>query len=304
MSPSDRIHCDQDSLEIRIPSCDYELKLNTIPPEAKIEDAEWLILIGGTFDSQSCAEKEGKRIENQLRIFSLRKRVGLDLGGRPPESIITEAGLMYFSEVRKKRVLNDVHGLMIFDSSEPTQFAKSSVNLVRKIPSEQFIEVITEETSEAIHISEKLILSLELYSSSHFELSVITRFLLLIMAIEVLIEPPERSTEERELLLSFLSKIEHSSLSKSSKSSLAGGMKFLFSESISRTGKQLAKQFLNKNLYAGKTAPSFFTHCYNLRSKIVHTGRIVHYTPKVRSIINELDKFIADLCLNIIYKGV
>ena len=107
------------------------------------------------------------------------------------------------------------------------------------------------------------------FFASFFQLSADVRFLLLIMSVEVLIEPQLKSKEAVTYIDDFIHKIKGSEIVEPEKSSLLGSLRnYIRKESINQTGKRLAERILGNAPYDGKPAPIFFSHCYDLRSKL------------------------------------
>ncbi len=60
------------------------------------------------------------------------------------------------------------------------------------------------------------------------------------------------------------------SLSDSEKQSMCSSLAWLLNESIGQTGRKLVEAELGERHYMDMPAGKFFTHCYTLRSRLVH----------------------------------
>jgi hypothetical protein len=200
-----------------------------------------------------------------------------------------------------KRVLHDEHGLMVFESEPPPlhttgYFPIGHINA----SAERFTELFNRVIEHPPFLSEKEHLALELYFSSFFQRPYPdtsgSRFLLLMMAVEALIEPEQRppaAVKHVEQLI-HLTK-EATSLSDSERESLLGSLHWLRKQSISRAGRALAAERLGEATYDGMSAPDFFRHCYNLRSRLVHGETPAPTVDETGSAAATLELFVRDL---------
>jgi hypothetical protein len=96
-----------------------------------------------------------------------------------------------------RRVLNDAHALIVFECDPPPLFAATdaqvfvSVNATRL---EQAVEaaLTVEVASPAVHS-----LAFDLYSASAFQPSTDARLIMLVMAVETLLDPKPRPESSR-----------------------------------------------------------------------------------------------------------
>jgi hypothetical protein len=88
---------------------------------------------------------------------------------------------------------------------------------------------------------------------------------------------------------------ESASLSDKEKNSLLGSLKWLLDESINQAGRRLAEEKLGSRVYAKKTAPSFFSYCYDLRSRLVHGKYPLPEQGEINSAAGQLEVFVSDL---------
>ena len=76
---------------------------------------------------------------------------------------------------------------------------------------------------------------------------------------------------------------------------MIGAMQWLANESISQAGRHIAQQRLGGLTYEGMSAPKFFTHCYGLRSALVHGSIPFPNFDQVSSAVGQLELFVSDL---------
>jgi hypothetical protein len=114
-------------------------------------------------------------------------------------------------------------------------------------------------------------LAYDLYAASFFQRGPDARYLMLMAALEALIEPqprPAASIEHVERLIELTSESE---LPDPEINSMVGTLEWLREESIGQAGRRLAatvgeRRYMDNN----ETPTQFFTRCYALRSNLVH----------------------------------
>lgn len=293
LQESERIKHDSHTLEISTENSDKNLTIQA-KGDVPIKENSELVLTDSPYSSYEEAEEAGRNAKRALMLHSMRSKLGVDLGDDTWSGGLTKFGKEYVSNIIGARILDDIHGLMVYEVSEynsDTRFSSSEVNAIVKRPSEPFVEGIKSALSESPSLSDKEKLSFDLYSASFFEESARARFLTLVIAIEALLEPPERMNEVRSLVSDLIAKVEDSDLPKAEIDSLRGSLERLRTDSIGRTGRNMTRRLLGTKSYSEREAPKFFQYCYSLRSKLVHEGRIDDENLN----LGELTNFVGDL---------
>jgi len=169
------------------------------------------------------------------------------------------------------RVLNDEYGLMLYESEPSPRFVTFNVKGLRGVSQSHFEQVFVKAIGKAKHPNPKKMLALDLFNASFFQRSADSRFLVLVMAIEALLAPTHRSRNAVAHIEAMIAATEESRLlSNNEKSSLTDSLKWLKYESINQSGRNLASSRLGERRYMGKKGPAFFSHCYRIRSRLVH----------------------------------
>lgn len=272
---------------------DIVLKSNQV--DTPIEKAHELILRGDNYASAEEAWNAGLHCKDALILAFARLHIGADFGDRAPRSVFTTAGLEMLKKRTGVRVLNDFHGLMIFENEPPIKFvslhAKPSVTKNK----ERFIQAVGLALDHSTSLSDQERLAFDFFGTSFFQKSIDAHFLMLMMAVETLLEPASRSKIVQEHVKELIHLTKASSvLSSNEKDSLIGSLQSLDKESIEQVGRKLAKRLGNRK-YGGQNPCEFFTTCYELRSKLVHG-----YVPRptrdgIASISANLELFVGDL---------
>ena len=154
------------------------------------------------------------------------------------------------------------------------------------------MKAIEEAEKIGISVSEREQTAFGLYSGSMFVASLAdARFLMLMMAMETLIEQEPRSDAAVAHVDRLIEQTRESGLPSPEITSLRSSLEYLRRESISAAGRRLAQERLAGRTYGDpvKESPSkFFTGCYELRSRLVHG-----YHP--RPTFNEVNGHVAGL---------
>jgi hypothetical protein len=175
-------------------------------------------------------------------------------------------------------------------------FASIAAAGARGVPQSHFEAHFAQALDQLPQLDEREQLALTLFNSSFFQDTADTRFLLLMMATETMLDPPVRSENARlhvERLIEITD--NEATLSDAEKTSLLGSLKWLLRESISHTGRSLATSRLHGRTYLNKSPGAFFTYCYSLRSRLFHGFAPFPTLDSVGSVAAQLEVFVADL---------
>lgn len=295
-SPTDTIRIDAPTWEWTIGEGIPPLVLRSHRREDPIKDSEALVFESEGWPSQEAAAQAAERYVPALALTLVKLRVGADFGRRAPKSVVTPAGLAMFEKCSGSRVLNDVHGLMVYESEPRPRFAKVSGTLSRGVDQRHFEQVFSRAVERAPRATEREKLALDLFNASFFQQCPDSRFLVLVMAIEALLDPPARGGEALAHVESMIAGTrECGSLSDDQKQSLLGSLEWLKYESIRQTGRELASSVLGGRKYMDKEAPAFFLYCYDLRSRLVHGRHPLPTWGEVGAAAAQLERFVSDL---------
>lgn len=274
---------------------DSPLRLQSSTQDEPIRKAEELIVTQAGYQTKELAEAGGEQLLGVLMLVLARHRLGADFGSRAPKSVWTEHGLGWLEQQIGARVLNSVHGMMVYETEPKPKFAKMEAKALRGVDPVTFSRTFKEAASLNFSLTDRDFLALSLFNASFFQQSGDSRFLLLMMAIEAMLELPPRSASAQEHVISMIAATRQAKMSQTEKDSMIGALRWLKYESISRTGRQLVQQILGERVYLEMTAADFFTHCYTLRSNLVH-GNMPYPTHEVISAaVGDLEVMVSDL---------
>lgn len=187
-------------------------------------------------------------------------------------------------------------GLKVYETEPPPRFAQFKVSPKVLTPVNKLQNTFKKAADKYRELSQKELLSIQLFNSSFFEEIPESRFLLLVMAVEVLITCNVRSEEvdsHIDILIELT--IENTKIDKNDKDSIIGSLTWLKKQSIGQAGRELAKKRLGINKYHDMYADKFFTEIYRVRSNLVHGNTIQPSSEDIGKLSIELEKFISDL---------
>jgi sugar/nucleoside kinase (ribokinase family) len=264
-----RIEIDDNEWSLVPVGDDPSILLQSVREDQPIKDAEWLILIGKSYEKESDAQQAGRMWQAALQVAFARVGVGADFGARAPNAAFTDAGLRMLEQQSGRTVVNEVHGINVYECEPRPQFAWSRVQFVVGKSADKLHKAIGAAVARVPHLDPVQSLAFDLYSASFFESSADARFLMLMMGLEVLIDPQPRSEDARRLIDELLQLTKVARLSEVEIASLKGTLESLYVESIGAAGRRLATS-LEPRTYMGMSPQAFFTACYELRSRLVH----------------------------------
>lgn len=290
--PEDRIAL-SDSL-VRLPVERGHLRLVAWKKEATIEDSNRVFLVGGEYPTEEEARSDALRARKALLLWALQRRLAVDFGDDLRRSDFTAAGAEHFSKTLGGPVRTQVHGVDVYEKLEGQIFVDINLSPGLKIGAERTLSWLGKWYTEDPAIAPRVELAAELYCAAHFDSPFRSRFITLMTAIEALLEHKPRAAEVIALVELLESSVQNARISSDERQSILGTLVWLRTESIGQAGRRLAEQLLVGNVYSGMSPGKYFRHCYELRSAIVHTGRV----PKgvdLLDVTNELHRFVGDL---------
>lgn len=242
-----------------------------------LKEAEPLIeatnaaLFGIGYPSAGEAQAAGSRWRSILHVAFARLNMGVDFGDRSPafEGGLSDFGIAMLSDQYGQQVMNDRPGVLVYGDPKPLFFSSSAI--ARVLPSRRRAEGTFLEAArlEGLDVTQAERLAFELYGASFFETQADARLLMVMMALETLMEPRPRAPETQALVRDLIRQVKGSDLPTSEVSSIVGSLKWLESESIGQAGRRLVS-VLGGRRYMDMEPAKFFTKCYTLRSALVH----------------------------------
>jgi len=294
-SPQNTIETDTSELIIAVPNGGISLSLRNPNISQPIRDSNQLVLVGDGYDSAQQATEAGRRFQKALMVALARIRVGADFGQRAAKGAFTEYGLKWIKEQIGHRTLNNVHGLMVYESEPKPRFISTNAVGIRGVNADAFHNALVTSINRQPTLTDREMLSYSLFNASFFQPTADSRFILLVMAVEALIKPTPRSAEACAHVDGLITQTRAVSFSEAEKASMIGALHLLKSESINQAGKRLVANRLGDRLYRDLRAPDFFSHCYKLRSDLVHGNVPFPTFEEIGNVVGNLEVFVSDL---------
>lgn len=260
-----------------------------------IKDAEQLVLVGSGYLSEGEAFQAGNNFEAALKVALTRGRIGADFCERGAKSAYTAYGLSMLEKQRGNKVLNNTHGLMVFPTEPKPHFVSTVMVAIRGLNAQVFIADFISCLAHPPCLTAQDLLAFSLFHGALFQPTADGRFLLLVMAVEALIEPARRSEETVNYVDSMIAQTRTAHIPEVEKESILGSLRGLRNESISKAGQSFALSRLGGQLYDKRTAPEFFLYAYRLRSNLVHGNLPAPTFDEIVSVTGTLELFVSDL---------
>ena len=181
--------------------------------------------------------------------------------------------LLWAAISRKHPLLVDYQTSLIYDRTQHGgTIGGVSDQLHLKMDSCRLVELINEIFSdENIEVEEKLLVSMELFTSAKLETSDRAKFVGLVSALEPLAQSEAYGNPELEKLVdNFLNQLNNTSIPDNIKRSVEGRIRDLKKESISQAIQRIVQESIPAN--ENEKAVSIIKDAYNIRSTILHEG--------------------------------
>lgn len=276
-----------------------EIKLSAFGRDVSIKESEELILTGCGYPTAEGAEAAGSAFRDGFALAMARNLVGADFRSRGPSSTITPLGLRHFASLLRVKgpVAEDKYGLSVHQELAGLGFIKmGDVNPVVTKPVEKLIGSLNEFLTSAPKLTTPERVALEFFNASFFQTSADARFLLLMTAIETLIEPTKRSSEARNHIDALIEATSvNEAMREEERKSIRGSLGFLKEESFRQAGKRMVAERLGDREYEGKAAAKYFLDCYDFRSQLVHGKDPIPTWAEVNQMNGTLERFVSDL---------
>lgn len=261
-----------------------------------LSKARRLVLTARGWPTEDAAQAEGSRYADALALACVGSRLGCE--ARPRRrggSHFTPYGLEFASRQAGRRVLDDTHGLMSFESDPEPRFASMQATFVLGVSSAKFSANLTRLIELSPQLSEPERLAVDLFGASFFEGAPDTRLIILVMAVEALLRPLARSSRARQIVATWEQSLRASDLTDVERNSMMGALRHLRNESIGSAGRRLTKERLAGRQYGDVPATRFFDHCYELRSRLVHSDQDRPTAEQVGPAAANLELLVSDL---------
>ena len=297
-SPTDTLQSEETEFPLPTLETSHQLVLKAGESNKSIKDSSWIVLRGSGWASPEEAEKFGKFYTDTLLRTFVRLSLGADYGSRAGKSFFTQAGLKHFSEQIGQLLLNDTHGLMVYEqpTNQNVRFAAIKGNIVRGVSPDQFLSLFNAVLVRPREMTARERAAFELFNAALFQTSVDARFLLLMISMEALLIQKKRSHKVSSLVDRLIKEIDASDeIDEKDLGVLKQGIGQLKRQSIREAGKQLVIDLLAERIYDGVSPTEIFNRCYNLRGRLVHGNQPFPSREEVNIESPRLQRMVSDL---------
>ena len=281
-----------ESTEIETGSAGSPYLLKPYQRSKPISKSKELLLCSSGFETNEEAWNAGHSAIAALLVSAAKSGLGIDLGQDASRSSLGKDWADMIRQERGVFVLNDVLDLTVYDDRVKTVFVSSNGSPSFCKPGGPFLTSLRDGIAVSLSLTEKQRLALELYGYSHFESSLRTRFLTLTVAVEALIEMKPRSPRSLDHVDKLIEMTRSAGLEEDETSSMLGSLERLKFNSIGQATRALVGAFAGEKFYGGMLADQFFANCYDVRSRVVHTGE---RPEELQRLYPDLERLVRDL---------
>jgi hypothetical protein len=186
---------------------------------------------------------------------------------------------------------------MVFATELRPMFARvGPISAFRTVQDERWKKSFLFALESRVPLSERERTAFDLFSTAHAaQDSTDARFVLLLAAIETLLEERPRPKAVVDHVDRLIALTSDADLEKAKKDSLLGSLKWLRSHSIRSAGRRFVRERLSDRKYQDLSAEEFFLACYDLRNRLLHGGQPFPTREKVSRLVGALDQMVGHL---------
>lgn len=258
-----------DNIVISSSDDEHEIILSSAETDKDFAAARKLSITGKYYATEEDAKVAAEEWQSFAEVGFAYMGLAADFGGRAPRGFFTRAGLKMLEERQGSRVLNDVHGIMTYESEPKPLLVSTGADVVVGIPLKETREVILEASRKRVTTTSDEHVAYELYAASFFLENPDARLLTLMMAVETLVERKKRQNSVVDLVSQLINDVNGSNLNRLDKDSIISALRDQRLQSINQACRALASS-LDPMLYNELSASEFMNECYKIRSGLVH----------------------------------
>jgi hypothetical protein len=260
-----------------------------------ISEATELVVRGEGYETVEDAAHAGEHWRDVLSRAFARVHVAADFGDRKPFGTLTAAGEAMLAREQGVPIKSDMPGVTVFECHPDIRFASMRGEPTRRPSEAQSHQVIRAASEHKQPLTDVERIAFDLYSGSFFQPSADGRLLMLMMAIETMLDLGPRPDSSRAHVEALIHATRSNpDLNDSERSSLVSSLRWLLDESIGQAGRRLAAT-LEPRRYLNLPPVAFFNRCYKMRSALAH-GRVPRPARgEVDYLAANLEVFVGDL---------
>ncbi|WP_394770808.1 hypothetical protein [Lacisediminihabitans sp.] len=267
-----------------------------------VQQEDRFALRGEGYKTEDEAREDGERWISALALGFVAQLVPADFETRRPQGHFAHSLLNQLNTeaTGTAKLYHDQTGLLVVPEDPTPMWGRLEAQSEAIRNAAAMADAVRRAYDEGLRPDERTMLAIDLNSAAeNVAGDADARFLMLMFAVEAMIEVKQRSNAQIAVL-DELSKhlIGLTDVDPSDRSEVVGALARLRNESIGAAGRRLAAS-LAPRLYGGRSAVDFFRYAYGIRSKLVH-GNVGERRPAVE-VVRELHGpmlwFVRDLIL-------
>lgn len=268
---------------------------SALPADAPLNEASIAAIRGSGYPTEHEAGSAGQHWRGVLERAFAATGIAADFGDRSLSSPSLGKALTEPFEAEWGRLLlPDLPRMMVFPTHpEPVFMGMSARGSVRG-PLEPLVAALTVARQTGVPVTPRERTAYTYYSAAVGETPTEAQFVLLMMALEALIDQHARAQDAVDFVDELISQARQSALDEATKQSLLGQLSRMGVQSIGEAGRELAAT-LGDRQYLEMPATRFFTRCYTLRSRLVHLDAPGPERREVETLLHPLRQFVGDL---------
>lgn len=284
--------------EVSTASSEYGWVIRALPHGTAFDHATQFDILREGFESETAAQAHGERFLDALRLALTQTSTAVDFGDHRGSGGLTPESLDRAAQASGAQVLNGRLGLQVYRAEPQTVFMDmGNPRVGADFPVDKLIDLVDTVFADAPPLSRRESLALELFHAALFETRPRARLLLLVAAVESLLEPEVRGNQAKLFVDDLIIRTQASGMEKHEVDSIVGALRWLRKESISRTGRSLGSRLLAGREYADLPPDRFFAKVYSVRSALVHSGKTTLFPDEFLGFVGHTQRFVRELIL-------
>ena len=263
--------------------------------EEALKDVTAVNIVGRGYPTEEQAREDGDRWFDAVPFAFARVHLGADFRKRkPPSGFFTSFLNQVDAANPDTRTVNDEPGVVVHPAEALVHFVRGGATGRVGVNASDTVKALREVHASGRALDAGTRLAFDAFSASFTMPSADSRFIMLMVAVEALIERANRPLEDLKDLDALREQVKESQLGDSVKSVLLTNLDDVRRESIGAAGRRLAFD-LGDNLYMDLDPVTFFKKCYPVRSALVHGNATQPEVAWVMNATGPLHWFVADL---------
>ncbi len=269
--PTSFISEDADRITLDIPPPFTQLRLLSRPSNS-LKNTTLYDAIAGGFPSLETAVACGQKARSAILICCALLGIGVEIGNHEEFFNTTEVKI---SDLNGQKYIQPtgLNGLIAYPQDSEIEYTDINISSKSGTYSKEFKRVLIKSFELSNNLNNRIGLAFEIYNSHYFEISIRARFLQLVSVIECLSEPQRHHKDiidhlENLVRLSEKKLLALQKIPADDRKFFLQRLNNLKRESIGSACRNLIRKYLDEE------EATHFKECYNIRSKLLHTGTI------------------------------